>query len=272
MKLCLCFHCLCESYEDTPLNGRELFVSKADFQTLIDQLSERGYRFSSMEDPGPNTVSVSFDDGYFNNFLFEDLAQKNAIPYTVFVSAYYVESGAEFPWFANDGDDYGSIQNFDFYDRPAGFNSPQVSQASDPSTRPMTIDELNTLCRGGLAEIGCHGYFHQALSKRFAGHLHRERDLSMPILQESLGVKPKYYALANGLYTKWVLRELLKSFERVFTIEGRPFRTGEPVVHRLTILNPNIGGPLIQQIDRQLQSLRQVRRAVRTTTRRFLWP
>ena len=69
------------------------------------------------------------------------------------------------------------------------------------------------------------------------------------------------------MYTKQVVRELLKTFDRVLTIEGRPYRPKDSVIHRITLINPNIGGPLIGQLERHLSTLRQVKRAFRTYRR-----
>ena len=116
-------------------------------------------------------------------------------------------------------------------------------------------------------EIGCHGYYHQPLSEDYEQYLGKERDLAMTSLKDGLGIKPRYFSLANGAYTKRVMHELLETFDRVFTIEGRPYRRDSKVIHRITLLNPTTAGPLVQQIDRHLKPLRQIRRAVRSFTR-----
>jgi len=131
----------------------------------------------------------------------------------------------------------------------------------------MTFEELNELKGESRLEIGCHGYYHQPLSKNFEKYLAPERDLAMASLDQQLGVQPRYFALANGLYTKWVARELLRTFDRVFTIAGIPFRPKDRVVHRFSLVNPNLGGPLLQQIDRSLNPTRQIKRRVRTARR-----
>ena len=131
----------------------------------------------------------------------------------------------------------------------------------------MTFAELCSVNESDLAEIGCHGYYHQPLSEEYERYLSQERDLAMECLQDGLGIKPRYFSLANGAYTKRVMSELLQTFDRVFTIEGRPYRRNAQVVHRITLLNPVTAGPLVDQIDRHLKPLRQIRRAVRSFTR-----
>ena len=269
MKLCLCFHCLCESYEGLTGAAQELFVSLADMRDLIEQLSDRGYRFSTVDDPADNTVAITFDDGYQNNLLFSELAQEYGIPYVVFVSAYYTQSGEGFPWLDAEGQSYAEMYQFDYYaHHEEASGRPKPPKDASPH-RPLTIDELSNLASTGLAEIGCHGYFHQPLSKGYEAYLGQEMSLSLSFLDHELGAKPRYYALANGMYTGQVMRELLKSFSKVFTIEGLPYRPKDRVVHRMSLVSPNVSSPLVEQIDHSMNFARQLKRTLRT--RRRMW-
>ena len=267
MKLCLLFHCICESYDEVPQRGRELFVSQSDLRVLAEQLLDRGYTFSALENPAPDTVTFTFDDGYYNNLLFSELSRAHDIPYLIFLPAYYVKSGDRFPWFQEDGVDYEEIQNFDYYAYYSGLSSAGTVDGASSMTRPMTFQELKDLKVSDQVEYGCHGYYHQPLSKMYEKYFRQEQDLSLSVLKDNLGIVSRYFGLANGRYTKWVMGELLKTFEVVFTIEGRPFHHGDKVVHRLSLTNPNVSRPLIQQIDQHLGVLRQAKRAVRTFRR-----
>jgi peptidoglycan/xylan/chitin deacetylase (PgdA/CDA1 family) len=267
MKICLLFHCLCESYEDIPAYGQDLFVSLPDLRSMIEELTDRGYRFASLEDPGRDTVSITFDDGYYNNLLFEDIAQAYSIPYLVLLTSYYIQTGDPFPWLSANGQSYEDYRIFDYYERYQELRGNHDGEIPSDMVRPMTFAELGTMSESDLVEIGCHGYYHQPLSRAFERYVKQERDLGMRCLEENLGITPRYYSLSNGMYTKGVMRELLQSFERVLTIEGRPSRPSDRIIHRITLSNPNITSPLVQQIDRQLTPLRRLRRAVRTFNR-----
>lgn len=269
MKLCLCFHCLCESYDDLTGEAQELFVSLADMRDMIEQLLASGYTFSNVEDAADNTIAITFDDGYANNLLFNDLAQEYNIPFVVFVSAYYIQTGEGFPWLKSDGQSYGQMHQFDYY---AHHQERGGSQRTTPDTspqRPLTFEELSALTGSGLAEIGCHGYYHQPLSKGFEKYLQQEQSVAMSILGDRLGVKPRYFALANGMYTGQVVRQLLKTFTRVFTIDGMAYRPTDNVIHRLSLTNPNISSPLSEQIAKGMRFARQVKRAIRVKRRLF---
>ena len=50
-------------------------------------------------------------------------------------------------------------------------------------------------------------------------YLEPERDRCLSALDEHLGKRPRYFSLANGQYSKSVMRQLLNSFEKV-----SPFR------------------------------------------------
>ena len=267
MKLCLLFHCLCESYDEVPQYGQELYVSVADMRVMIDQLLDRGYRFSSAEDTSDKTVTITFDDGYYNNLLFSEISRSYDIPYVIFVSAYYLRTGETFPWLSDNCKNYSQIHDFDYYRHFGDDRAIQVKSSPGPLERPMTFKELEELINSDKAEVGCHGYYHQPLSRKFEGYLKQEQELALSVLYEHLGIKPRYYGLANGLYTKGVVRELLKTFDRVFTVEGRPYNPGDRVIHRYSLINPNVGGPLVYQIDRHTGRLRQIKRAARTFRR-----
>ena len=269
MKLCLCFHCLCESYDGLTGSDRELFVSLADMRELIEQLQARGYKFSTLEDPADNTVSITFDDGYFNNLLFTELSQEYSIPYVVFVSAYYPLSGQGFPWLGANGSGYSQMYQFDYYDHHRGPSKVGDASRDTSPHRPLTFDELSTMTGNTLAEIGCHGYYHQPLSQEFEKYLEQEMSLALAVFESELDTKPRYYALANGMYTGQVVRELLKAFTKVFTIDGLPYGPKDKVIHRISLTSPSVSLPLIEQIDTATFLPRRFKRAVRTRRRLF---
>jgi peptidoglycan/xylan/chitin deacetylase (PgdA/CDA1 family) len=270
MKLCLCLHCLCESYDSLPTSGQELFISIPDLRELIKQLQDRGYQFTPIDDGGDQTVTITFDDGYYNNRLFVELATEYSIPFILFVSAFYLSSGTGFPWLDITGQSYDQMHEFDYYAYFGANAGTAGIPEPDASVRPMTFSELQTLANSCQMEVGCHGYYHQPLSSRFENRLAQERDTSMAILRGSLNVSPRYFSLANGQYSKNVMRQLLNSYDKVFTIDGRPVRSNGRVVHRMSLVNPALGGPLIGQIDSALAPARRIKRALKTTRNLYL--
>lgn len=270
MKLCLCFHCLCESYEGLTGTAQDLFVSLEDMRNLIDQLLERGYKFSTMDDPTDKTVSITFDDGYYNNLLFSDLAQEYDIPYVMFVSAYYTQSGDGFPWLESGCPSYHQMYQFDYYAHHQRAKILGTAAKDSSPQRPLTFDELNNLVSTGLVEIGCHGYYHQPLSKGFETYLEQEMSSALSLLHSEMRVKPRYFALANGMYTRQVVRDLLKTFSKVFTIDGMPYRPKDKVIHRMSLTSPSVSVPLIDQIDNSTFLPRRLKRVIRTKRRLLL--
>jgi peptidoglycan/xylan/chitin deacetylase (PgdA/CDA1 family) len=267
MKLCLCFHCLCESYDDITGDSGELYVSLDDMRGMIEQFLDRGYRFTDLEDPADKTVTITFDDGYANNQLFSGLAQEYNIPYIVFVSAYYTQTGEGFPWMKTASQCYDDMYRFDYYSHHSDRGEGAVVTPDTSPARPITYEELATMNSSDLMEIGCHGYYHQPLSKEYEEYTEPERSQSMAVFGDHLGVKPRYYALANGMYTGRVVRELLQNFSKVLTIDGTAYRPKDKVVHRLSLTSPNASAPLMDQVDKSMRFLRQVKRAFRTRRR-----
>ena len=159
------------------------------------------------------------------------------------------------------------MHRFDYYshhlEKP---NNLAVTLDTSPE-RPMTYDELSILSNTGLAEIGCHGYYHQPLSKEFERYTEQEQSLSMSVFAENLGMSPRYYALANGMYTKRVVRHLLQTFTKVLTIDGTAFRPNDKVIHRLSLTNPRLSGSLSEQVAKSMRFARQARRIIRSKRR-----
>ena len=267
MNLCLSFHCLCESYDQIPSGARDLFVSITDMEDLLKSLKDRGYTFDTFDKTAKDSVTVTFDDGYYNNILFEPISQDFSVPYLIFVSAYYLQSGDMYPWLLDEGYYYTEMASFDYYKNYQELINTRPPRTTNSIDRPMTFNELASLQSRSQMEIGCHGYYHQPLSKQFEMYLENEKSLSLSTLKEQIGFTPRYFALANGLYTNRIIKELLQTFDKVLTIEGRPHRPEDKVVHRLTMTNPDGGHSLIEQIDRHLNRLRQFRRVLRTTKR-----
>lgn len=270
MKLCLLFHCICQNYAEIPSFGQGLFVSLNDVETLIQQLQQRGYKFAGLEDPSPNTVTLTFDDGYYNNLCFGPLSQAYQIPYLLLVSTHYTQSGDCFPWFLDKGENYDQMHLFDYYQNYSDLYKKSGPGSTPDIIRPMNFQELSSLAEEPLVEIGCHGHYHQALSKNFEGRVQQESSLSLAALKNNLGIEPRYFGLANGIYTRRVVRQLRQSFDRMLTSDGRPFGPRDRVIHRLNLANPNLSGPLMQQIDRHLELTRQVKRAFRTARKQWL--
>jgi len=269
MKLCLLLHCLCKSYRDIPDECTELFVSVEDVKQLVDQLTSRNYQFTLLDDAAPNTITFTFDDGYFNNVLFEEISTAYNIPFLVFISAYYNHSGNNFPWFVPELHKFYTKPSANYYMNIDEVSNDSYQNTTNDTVRPFTPDELRTLINNNNVEIGCHGYYHQALSTRFHDHVMSERDQCVAFIQEELGVSPNYFAMPSGIYTKYVVNTLLESFDKVLTSDGIPFKNTNRIIHRLNLLNPISGGPLIDQIDRHISLLRRAKRTIHITQK--LW-
>lgn len=81
-------------YHSTPEfadTGDHYSVEIKQFIKQINALKSDGVEFSSLKETGQNSVAITFDDGFKNNFLFAaPFLIKNQIPFTVFVVSDFV--------------------------------------------------------------------------------------------------------------------------------------------------------------------------------------
>lgn len=251
-NICLTLHCV--SNDEMPIKThRELFIKKRDLDALFSDLKGLGYNFSLpfQESDGPK-CSVTFDDGYSNNLLFLELAEKYSMPFMLFVSSFYLQEQLPFAWdfwalsrqttWQFNKADYKGV----FTDE--AFKQSQVDLMHDQAHRPLTIEELQYMATCKFTYFGLHTHSHQPSVGKFAGQLSEEIALNRQFFD---AINLKYtdeLALPCGLYTTATLRTALQLCERVYTTDGGNFDHSDRVIHRISLVNPDIGGPLLRQV------------------------
>ena len=88
-NICLVIHCIRQKSSPEPQIHRELFISRSDIENLIINLKEEGYCFKLPGNIGQSdgpVCSLTFDDGYFNNQDFLEVAEKYNIPFILFLT------------------------------------------------------------------------------------------------------------------------------------------------------------------------------------------
>lgn len=100
------FHSLYEN--DAQLANRDLSpnqnVTVAHFRGFVEEMLENGYTVVSPAQidaglaPGRRYLSITFDDGYFNNQLALDVLNQFRVPATFFVSTDHVQQNKAFWW------------------------------------------------------------------------------------------------------------------------------------------------------------------------------
>lgn len=120
-----------------------------------------------------NTMAITFDDGYADN-LYNALPilQEHNVPATVFLTAGYVSQNKPFYW-----------------DK----NTPQEDRG-----RPMTLDEVKTLSKARIIEIGGHTINHLKLAKIPEKEQFKELGAGKRIIEEMVGFPLLSFAYPFG--------------------------------------------------------------------------
>ena len=71
------------------------------------------------------------------------------------------------------------------------------------------------------------------------------------------------FSLPCGLHTRRLTRKLLARFKRIYTIDGGGFSPQDRVINRISLINPDVGGPLRDQIQQSFSvKARLLRKAI----------
>ncbi len=273
-NICLVFHGLRLANETAPYH-RELFISVDEVEALLHKLREAGYTFALPGDVSAvPTCSITFDDGYFNNTRFLPLAERYDVPFILFVASYNIRTQTPFVWDAWAASksepwplskiDYRGLYN-DFQN--AGLTAKAQELSSSDLYRPFSVAELKRFASHPNVRLALHSETHQppvgGYRTRFAAELAENKKFLRELLSvddvSTSKISVDDFAFPCGLYDSRSMREARKNCARVYTIDGGPMKSG-PVISRISLVNPEVGGPLEQQIESWLGWKMRVRR------------
>jgi len=253
--LCLVIHCLQRETSKSPLAHKELFVQLKDLEKMIGTLRHIGYKFvlpmEIKESNGP-TCSLTFDDGYFNNSYFLELAEKHDIPFILFLTSYNVIHQVPFIWdiWEATRTDNWRISSFNYLKSYENIVPYERDLLKNDNHRPFSPEELEVFAAHPMVRLAPHGHTHQPIVGEYIEGIDAEIDNNISFLAKYENTLKQDFSLPCGLYTRSVKQRLLKRFERIYTIDGGDFSPGERVIHRISLINPDFGGPLREQIKR----------------------
>lgn len=268
MHLCLLVHCLTDPSSTTPLTHEELFIPVADVDALLSELASEGFAFGLPEDAGagtPKLCSFTFDDGYANNALFLPLAEKYQLPFILFVSSLNIAEQRPFIW------DAAGLSGISWRHWSADYRQmyaridPAVNARlmSDANHRPFTVDELQVFAANPWTRLALHTHSHQPLVGRFLASAPAELSANLEFLRAFPHVMPRDLALPCGLYTPFTSRRLMQErLARIYTIDGGDAGAGERLIHRISLVNPQVGGSLMSQVRRSFEWPVRMRRKI----------
>ncbi|MBL6989646.1 MAG: polysaccharide deacetylase family protein [Bacteriovoracaceae bacterium] len=254
-NICILFHCVSTPTQQRPVTHPELFVPYDDIRAIIIELKELGYRFTLPwlipDDDTPNCI-ISFDDGYYNNVLFLPLAKELDLPFILFPNSYNITTNTPYLW---DIKELQSSHRCDIYYKDYlkeynEFVQKDYKELLSDTHRPFSTDEFSEFANNPHTHLGVHSHSHSPFSKGNLSILDREIEQNIDFLKQFRSFRKRELSLPCGVYSRSSLHSVKDRFDRIYTIEGGKFNLSSKIVHRISLINPEIGGTLSYQIER----------------------
>ena len=264
------FHGLFESENQKALNHidpqNNMIVSQ--FREFIDYFLDHKYKFISSEDllsglhDEQPYAMITFDDGYFNNYLAIDILRKYQIPAVFFISTKYIIENGSFWWDIiykyrmKQGMNIDKIRNEQKYLK--GLKFPLIENyilenfgagAFKPWSdidRPFNENEVKSNSKSPLVSFGNHTHNHAILNIYAKEEIKEEFKISNKILFDLTETRPITIAFPNGNFNDLVLEATgEEGFRFAFTTKQKannlPFVQDNLVcLNRFTTIQGNI--------------------------------
>ncbi len=266
LNLCLTFHCLYKKGLDNPLVNQELFISTENIKKLCNNLKSKGYNFCLPETTIENQRNciLTFDDGYYNNFYFLEIADELKIPFIVFLTGYNIETNSPFLW---DTIPYSKL-NLKYWNTDYSVSYNKVIESklklNDSIHRPFSIEELNSIGQNDYIKFGYHGYYHQPFTYFGEHFITREINESEKFMNKIKYNKLNHFAFPNGLYSFYSKWKIKSKYDFIYTIQSGEFSNKSKFINRFSLLNPDIYGSLEGQIIKANRISRRIIRKIHT--------
>ena len=202
-------------------------ITLRDIERVIVRLKKTSISFVTGREIAAKTVTypaawLTFDDGYANNLLLLPLLRRHNVPATIFVATGNVESGEAYWWdvLFREGMQRGktmqdiAIQREEMKSLPPQkirqrlidmFGAKSLRPKADID-RPMTPEELCSLAKEPLIEIGNHTHNHCILTLVDEACCRREISACNQYLQNVTGTAPVAIAYPNGDFDQQALQ------------------------------------------------------------------
>lgn len=252
---CLLIHCLQRDGSGKAKAHPELFIPMKDIEELILSIKRLEYRFglpSTLTPSDDPTCVFTFDDGYFNNSCFLELAEKHDVPFILFLNSYNIIHQVPFIWDVWEAtrDEKWGFSSAHYQSLYENLSPSEKASLMNDDHRPFTLQELTAFAAHPLTWLGPHTHTHQPLVGRHFANSDFEIEENRRFLKNFPKVLPNDLSLPCGLYTASTMRKLLRKFERVYTIDGGGFSAADRAINRISLVHPDMGGTLMSQIER----------------------
>ena len=253
--LCLTFHCLRSGNAVDLPSHPELFVELDELADLIKSLKLKGYRFGL---PGDTRIddrpicTVTFDDGYYNNTAFLELASHFEVPFILFVVSSNIQHQNPFIWdLVNIAKGHGlePARYIDFESVYAEHPEQFDELMSSDHYRPFTAQELQSFNNCRWTNLALHSHTHRPFIGSATAWVDKEIKNNLGFLKQYEGHLARDLALPNGLSTKPMLRYLFKFVDRIYSIDGGRYNPNDKIIKRYSLVDSRYGGPLKKQVS-----------------------
>ena len=171
MGIVLCYH-------STPGQFRSMFPGEVSSSRVLAHVNllKKFFKFVSLEKVSESwrSISITFDDGYSNNFAIIKHLNEANIPTTLFISNGYVEEGLPFYWDIFEISESTHKETKDFLKSSSAKERLDFSRNAIKDTKianlltqnelwPLNESQIKVLSRSSYCEIGAHTYSHVSL-------------------------------------------------------------------------------------------------------------
>ena len=195
-------------------------VTVAHFRGFVEEMLEKGYTIVSPAQidaglaPGRRYLSITFDDGYFNNMLALDVLDQFRVPATFFVSTGHVQQNKAFWWDAFSRElsrsGVGPAQQKSKIEQLKVLTAekieaylcesfgPSVLKPCSDIDRPFTPHELRQFALNQWVHVGNHTQDHAILTNCTPLEMARQIAACQDALAGLVGYRPVAIAYPNG--------------------------------------------------------------------------
>ena len=174
----------------------------------------------------PRRLGETFDDDYFNNSYFLEVAEQHQIPFILFLSSYNVVHRVPFIWdiWQATCSKRWSISSADYRKLYENLGRHEKDLLNNENHRPFNFDELKAFASHPLVHLAPHGHTHQPMVGRYRQKMEDELEENLSFLRPFQGTLLEDFSIPCGFYTSHLKRRLLQRFQRIYTIDGGVLR------------------------------------------------
>jgi peptidoglycan/xylan/chitin deacetylase (PgdA/CDA1 family) len=219
------FHSLHEGRSPTghPVLAAYQSILVSQFRAFVEEMLELGFTIVSPAqidaglDAGGRYLAITFDDGYFNNFLALPVLEEFRVPASFFISTDHVETNKAFWWdaFGRELIREGIVgaQAVAELARPKAWRPAQIEAylnhwygprclvPRSDQDRPFNASELREFSRSPWVHLGNHTCAHAILTNCDAALMESELKGCQEALERMVGCRPIVVAYPNGNYS-----------------------------------------------------------------------